>query len=449
MVAPLKSLIQNAVGTFFDTDREQQVQTLANVIQRGIQTQGASFSLYQTLGDLRYSVQDLVDAKQRVYNAALQRGWSDGVLSPSEQKTATWLASRLELSPEVVRSLDLAHAKHWFGLALAHAMQDRIIDLQDEQRLQTIAGAVGCSMAQFMRSCFNTEGEAFLRSVFLACVADNRISPEEWQYLLSITQKFGLQEHEMLAIVQPQAQQFAEHVLADIKSDGRISPNEEQVLGWLLHNLRLPADFCTYALSEVQLIRTLADIDEGRLPSVGVPAGMEHRSGEIAHWIGSVTWREFRTKRGVLHPVDLQGVLALTDNRLIFSGAAKSNTVGYRKIVAHRGASSWFEVQITGKPVNQVLLGEPSPLPYAILRSAIAMANQTKLARLGGENSRHIPRDVRQRVWQRYGGRCAECGATTYLEFDHIIPVAKGGSNLDANVQLLCRMCNLKKSDFI
>ncbi|MFN9970152.1 MAG: HNH endonuclease, partial [Phycisphaerae bacterium] len=59
------------------------------------------------------------------------------------------------------------------------------------------------------------------------------------------------------------------------------------------------------------------------------------------------------------------------------------------------------------------------------------------------------PRDVRQRVWTRYGGRCAECNANDYLEYDHIIPVSKGGSNNDANVQLLCRRCNLKKSDHI
>jgi 5-methylcytosine-specific restriction endonuclease McrA len=52
-------------------------------------------------------------------------------------------------------------------------------------------------------------------------------------------------------------------------------------------------------------------------------------------------------------------------------------------------------------------------------------------------------------VWQRYGGRCAECKADTYLEFDHIIPVAKGGGNSDTNVQLLCRKCNLTKSDNI
>jgi 5-methylcytosine-specific restriction endonuclease McrA len=35
------------------------------------------------------------------------------------------------------------------------------------------------------------------------------------------------------------------------------------------------------------------------------------------------------------------------------------------------------------------------------------------------------------------------------LEFDHIIPVAKGGSNAETNVQLLCRRCNGKKSDMI
>ena len=46
-------------------------------------------------------------------------------------------------------------------------------------------------------------------------------------------------------------------------------------------------------------------------------------------------------------------------------------------------------------------------------------------------------------------GRYAECGAGEYLEFDHIVPVAKGGSNSDSTVQLLCQKCNVKKSDNI
>ncbi len=65
------------------------------------------------------------------------------------------------------------------------------------------------------------------------------------------------------------------------------------------------------------------------------------------------------------------------------------------------------------------------------------------------EASRHIPQDVKNAVWQRDGGKCVQCGATSYLEFDHIIPYTKGGANTLANVQLLCRSCNLKKSDRI
>ena len=60
-----------------------------------------------------------------------------------------------------------------------------------------------------------------------------------------------------------------------------------------------------------------------------------------------------------------------------------------------------------------------------------------------------IPEEVRIAVWRRDGGKCARCGSREKLEYDHIIPVSKGGSNTIRNVELLCESCNRKKKDSI
>lgn len=57
-----------------------------------------------------------------------------------------------------------------------------------------------------------------------------------------------------------------------------------------------------------------------------------------------------------------------------------------------------------------------------------------------------IPESVKAEVWKRDGGRCTKCASEVDLEFDHVIPVAEGGSNTSANnVQILCGTHNRKK----
>ncbi|RZI40512.1 HNH endonuclease [Herbaspirillum sp. HC18] len=60
-----------------------------------------------------------------------------------------------------------------------------------------------------------------------------------------------------------------------------------------------------------------------------------------------------------------------------------------------------------------------------------------------------IPESVKLLVWARDKGACVKCGSQENLHFDHVIPVAKGGGNSEENIQILCRICNLRKSDKI
>lgn len=56
-----------------------------------------------------------------------------------------------------------------------------------------------------------------------------------------------------------------------------------------------------------------------------------------------------------------------------------------------------------------------------------------------------IPQEVKVAVWQRDQGRCVECSSQSELEYDHVIPIAMGGSNTERNLQLLCAVCNRRK----
>jgi 5-methylcytosine-specific restriction endonuclease McrA len=56
-----------------------------------------------------------------------------------------------------------------------------------------------------------------------------------------------------------------------------------------------------------------------------------------------------------------------------------------------------------------------------------------------------IPERVRHEVWRRDCGTCVECGSRGRLEYDHIIPVSRGGANTARNIELRCEPCNRRK----
>jgi hypothetical protein len=70
---------------------------------------------------------------------------------------------------------------------------------------------------------------------------------------------------------------------------------------------------------------------------------------------------------------------------------------------------------------------------------------------MGAEGAREHRRErpnkaMRQEVFSRDGGACVECGSTFDIQYDHVIPIALGGSNSVGNLQILCGECNRAKS---
>ncbi|MBP0589290.1 HNH endonuclease [Paraburkholderia sp. LEh10] len=56
---------------------------------------------------------------------------------------------------------------------------------------------------------------------------------------------------------------------------------------------------------------------------------------------------------------------------------------------------------------------------------------------------------TRQRVALAHGHRCAGCGRLWMAsrdQIDHVIPLERGGSNDDANLQPLCDACHKAKT---
>lgn len=55
-----------------------------------------------------------------------------------------------------------------------------------------------------------------------------------------------------------------------------------------------------------------------------------------------------------------------------------------------------------------------------------------------------ISKTKRRGIYERDGHRCLACGSEKKLTLDHIVPISKGGTNDESNLQTLCEGCNCR-----
>jgi hypothetical protein len=102
----------------------------------------------------------------------------------------------------------------------------------------------------------------------------------------------------------------------------------------------------------------------------------------------------------------------------------------------------WEDDGLAEADVMALVLERERRLERRLDRARATLAGDAPAAAAGRPG---ISLAVKRAVWQRCGGRCVECGAADLLEFDHVIPLAMGGSGGERNLQLLCAECNRSK----
>ncbi|WP_067827374.1 TerD family protein [Nocardia inohanensis] len=143
-------------------------------------------------------------------------------------------------------------------------------------------------------------------------------------------------------------------------------------------------------------------------------------------------------------PKHTGGRLIGSSKKLRFVGTGAGTELTWTKIVSVRHEYDTVVISATTARGGGTYRVPDAEYVAAVLEGALRVAKRLVLAP-GQRDSRAIPQDVKSQVWQRDGGKCTQCGAAEYLEFDHIIPWSRGGATSVDNLQILCRRCNLEK----
>jgi hypothetical protein len=113
-----------------------------------------------------------------------------------------------------------------------------------------------------------------------------------------------------------------------------------------------------------------------------------------------------------------------------------------RRYWIFKGAVYSSEHNLSAKDVMALVLDGENRAKARLARARLAMETAALVKDEPKHGRRPIPDRTKMAVWQRDRGVCVKCGSNKNLEFDHIIPVSKGGSNTARNLQLLCEQCN-------
>ncbi|MFD6102022.1 TerD family protein, partial [Nocardia salmonicida] len=230
-----------------------------------------------------------------------------------------------------------------------------------------------------------------------------------------------------------------ERMVAFAFADGEVFADELDAFEHVVSELALSGAIVDDLRRRMHRGRTLSRLRAGELPTINTP-GLHLDPDERVHLdLPAVHIRMLA--RG---PRNTEGRLIGSSKKLRFVGDGTGIELPWNRVVSVHPEHGTVVLAATSARGGATFGVTDPDYVAAALEGALRVSKRLVLTP-GQLDSRSIPQDVKAQVWQRDGGACVECGDGHYLEFDHIIPLSRGGATSATNLQILCRACNRAK----
>ncbi|WKG11059.1 TerD family protein [Nocardia sp. PE-7] len=230
-----------------------------------------------------------------------------------------------------------------------------------------------------------------------------------------------------------------ERMVAFAFADGEVFADELDAFEHVVSELALSGAIVEDLRRRMHRGRTLSRLRAGELPTLNTP-GLHLDPDERVHLdLPAVHIRMLA--RG---PRNTEGRLIGSSKKLRFVGDGTGIELPWNRVVSVHPEHGTVVLAATSARGGATFGVTDPDYVAAALEGALRVSKRLVLTP-GQLDSRSIPQDVKAQVWQRDGGACVECGDGHYLEFDHIIPLSRGGATSATNLQILCRACNRAK----
>ncbi|MET8776285.1 TerD family protein [Nocardia sp. NPDC004654] len=232
---------------------------------------------------------------------------------------------------------------------------------------------------------------------------------------------------------------YVERLVTFAFADGAIQQSEYDLFERAVAELALTGPLIEDLRRRMHRGRTLCRLREGDLPVVRTP-GLHLDSEEKVH-LDLVATHVRQLARG---PKVTEGRLIASNKKLRFVGTGAGVEMPWSRVVSVHVEAGVVVLAATSARGGATFEVADPDYVAAALEGALRVAKRLVLTP-GQRDTRSIPQEVKAEVWQRDGGKCVECASAHYLEFDHVIPLSRGGATSASNLQILCRACNRAK----